>query len=62
MVIYMYVTRGTTEFRYSRDCFCTANDIRDHDIICVHDHLILLCTSSFDKSNYLNNKFEHVKY
>ena len=24
-------------------------------IIHVHDHLILLCTSSFDKSNFFNN-------
>ena len=25
MVLYMYVTLGTTEFRYSKDYFCTAN-------------------------------------
>ena len=44
MVIYMYMTCGTTEFRYSRDCFCTTNYTHDHDICCmhVHDHTLYM--------------------
>ena len=64
MVIYIYVISGTTEFRYSRNCFCTANDIHDHDILTclhVHDYLITLCKVNLTKVlNY--NKTIIVSY
>ena len=52
MVIYIYVIGGTTEFRYSRDGFCNADYMNDHDInylLLIPMHMIILYTNAFEK-------------
>ena len=50
MVIYMYVTGGTTEFKIVFVLLIMI--VSSVACMYVHDHLTLVCTNSFDNANF----------